>query len=278
MIINYDKQKLTSALYDFYYATGIVVDLMDTDFQVMLHIPVKPNNYCRIIQQTPGGIKRCEFSNYKLLCICRESKKPEMHICHAGLVDVAVPIIFDDEIICYAMLGQMKNNHNFSEIKKLIGDLPIDTKEAEKHYMNNTPFDYDKVKGISSLAIMLTKYIIFENMLKPSYNKSLSSAIAYIDSHLDEKITIESLADGINICKSTLYKDFRKEYDCTVSEYINKKRIEKSTHYLIHTGMSMEDISQTVGFSSASYYSKQFKKQKGMSPLKYRSTFAIQKK
>lgn len=273
MIINYDKDKLIAALYDFYYATGICIDILDTNFSCVVRISTKENMYCYSVKQSPEGLKRCDYSNHKILNICRETKKPEIHICHAGLIDVAVPIIIDDNIVCYAILGQMKNNTDFKEVKQYIRDLPIDEKELEKHYISSPSFDYDKVKGVSNLAVMLTKHIIYENMLKPSYNRNLSSAIAYIDSHLGEKITIESLAVGINVCKSTLYKDFHREYNCTVSEYINKKRIEKSIHFLIHTNMNMEDISQAVGFSSASYYSKQFKKQKGMSPIKYRSTF-----
>ncbi len=55
MIINYDKDKLLSALYDFYYATDIVVDLIDVNFQVILHTPVKTNNYCCLIHQMPEG-------------------------------------------------------------------------------------------------------------------------------------------------------------------------------------------------------------------------------
>ena len=39
---------------------------------------------------------------------------------------------------------------------------------------------------------------------------------------------------------------------------------------LAKTNLSIEEISQRVGFSSASYYSKMFKKQIGVAPLKYR--------
>jgi two-component system response regulator YesN len=46
--------------------------------------------------------------------------------------------------------------------------------------------------------------------------------------------------------------------------------VEASLPLLRDTTLSMEDISQRVGFSSASYYSKTFKKQTGQSPLQYR--------
>ena len=67
-----------------------------------------------------------------------------------------------------------------------------------------------------------------------------------------------------------LYEAFHRRFHCTVSSYINSKRVERSTELLRKTDLSMEDISQRVGFSSASYYSKIFKKHTGTTPLQYR--------
>ena len=63
-------------------------------------------------------------------------------------------------------------------------------------------------------------------------------------------------------------------YNCTVKEYLNSKRIEKAAQMLLMTELSMDEISREVGFNSAAYFSKLFKKYKGISPLKYRKTNA----
>lgn len=63
---------------------------------------------------------------------------------------------------------------------------------------------------------------------------------------------------------------FHTHFRCTVNQYVNKKRIAWSEQLLLSTDLSVEEISLTVGFSSASYYSKLFKNEKGISPLKFR--------
>ena len=73
-----------------------------------------------------------------------------------------------------------------------------------------------------------------------------------------------------NLSKTVLYDAFHQKFRCTVSSYINAKRVERSMELLDKTDLSIEEISQRTGFSSASYYSKIFKKQTGKSPLQYR--------
>ena len=117
---------------------------------------------------------------------------------------------------------------------------------------------------------MLIKYIWFENMLSPDIDQNLHRAISYIEENLDMKLTIKSISRQVNISKTVLYNKFHSHFGCTISEYINKKRIEKSIEYLTFTDFSMDEISEKVGFSSASYYSKIFKKHRGVSPLRFK--------
>ena len=90
-----------------------------------------------------------------------------------------------------------------------------------------------------------------------------------------KEISVISISKSINVSKSVLYKNFHTHFNCTVSEYINTKRIEKSLELIAKTDMSIEEISQNVGFSTASYFSKIFKKQMGTSPLKYKKNLTL---
>ena len=122
---------------------------------------------------------------------------------------------------------------------------------------------------------MLTKYLLLENMLKPHFDDRIQRAIVYINENLTEELSIQKISKNTNVSKSVLYERFRDAFDCTVSEYINEKRVELSCDFLIKTDLSIEYIAEKVGFSGASYYGKIFKRLKGMTPLKYRRTNAI---
>ncbi len=82
--------------------------------------------YCHAIQNTEAGKKACFLSDACLLEKCKKSKKPQMHVCHAGLVDIVVPILYEDIIIGYIIFGQLKMENHFSAFENYIADLGLD--------------------------------------------------------------------------------------------------------------------------------------------------------
>lgn len=270
MVFSYDVDKTNRALFDFYNATGITIDLLKSDFTKVSNTKYEFNKYCRCIRENPKGENACKKSELALLEKCKSTKETQMHICHAGLLDMVSPIIYDNEIIGYIIFGQMRADSSFTKLEKYIHSLGLDTQMMQYHY-NKIPFyDSDKIQSVSNIADMLVKYILLENMLKPNIEKSVQGAINFIEENLEKKLTIKSISRQVNVSKTVLYNKFHSYFNCTISEYINQKRVEKSIEYLIKTDLSMEEISQKVGFSSASYYSKIFKRLKGTSPLKYK--------
>lgn len=271
MTVHYDLQKLTDTLQDFYNATGVKIALARPDLSYLCTVtPQRHNAYCNAIQSTPVGWQACHCSDMGLLETCRASKKVETHVCHAGLVDVAVPILHEGEILGYMVLGQMKRDAVFSSVKERLAELTDDVKELKTHYEALPLFDQSRIESVLRIATMLAKYILLENMLKPNINRNAEKAVRFIHENLEQELTVESISRGIGLSKSTLYKQFHECFQCTVSEYINARRVDRSVELLISTDLSVEEIAQKVGFSSASYYSRTFKKQIGMAPLKFR--------
>lgn len=270
MVINYDIDRINKLLHDFYNSTGVTIDLLKVDFTKVSHTKYEFNEYCKCIQQCDEGKKKCRISELELLKKCCESKKMQMHICHAGLLDIAVPILYDDEIIGYIIFGQLKTESNFLKIKDCLNNIIPNTEKMSEYYDKISFYDSEKIKSISDIASLLIKYILLENMLKPSLDENIQKAINYIEENLEKDLSVRSISKSINVSKSVLYKKFHMHFKCTVAQYINSKRIDKSIDMLLKTDMSIEEISQNVGFTSASYYSRMFKKIKGTTPLKYK--------
>ncbi len=270
MIINYDINKISSALLDFHNATGIDIDLLKPDFTSVCNYTLKNLSYCEAVQSTEIGTKACLLSDERLFTKCRESKKTEMCVCHAGLLNVAIPLLYNDIIIGYIIFGRMKPDNDISSLSGYIKKLGLDADMMREYYSEIPAFDSNKIQSLSNIAIMLAKYILLKNMIGPNFNENMQKTVDYIDSNLESELSVKSIAKNVNISKSVLYKNFHSHFGCTVSEYINTKRIERSVELMKNSALSIEEISQKVGFSSAAYYSRIFKKQMGMPPIKYR--------
>lgn len=274
MIINYDIQKINQMLKDFYNATGISMDLLKADFSFVGNRSFWENKkYCKAIQDTEAGRRACRCSDTCLLQKSRESKHAEMHVCHSGLVDVSVPVLYHDTIIGYLIFGQFRIDTDFSGIEEVSRKFGLDPKEMMAYYAEIDVWSTEQIKSISNIAQMLVKHILLEKMLKPATDETMEKVLGYINENLSSELTIQSISKSVNISKSALYRAFHAHFHCTVSQYINQKRIEKSIELLAENHMSIEEIAAAVGFSGGSYFSKTFKKEKGVSPLKFKKLF-----
>lgn len=99
----------------------------------------------------------------------------------------------------------------------------------------------------------------------------ISKAIDYINNSLAEDVTLEMVAEQVKLSKCYLCTLFKKQMGMSFSHYLNKVRLERSKFYLLHSEKSIVEIAMLLGFNSQSYYSTQFRKLTGMTPMQFRS-------
>ena len=271
MKVNYDIEKINRVLRDFYNATGINMDLLGTDFSKLSSRRWEDHRYCSCVQGTEAGRKACRRSDAALLERCARSKQLERQLCHAGLVDVAVPILHGQEILGYLIFGQLRVDREAPAPLEYLSRLKLPVEEMLEHYRAVPLAEGESLESISRLAEMLVRHILLENMLVPQRDEGLWRAEAYIRANLDKDLSVRTLSREINVSKSVLYKRFHQGYGCTVSEYINAKRVERAADLLVRSDTSLEEIARRVGFSGASSFTKVFKRERGVTPLKYRN-------
>ncbi|MDO4622813.1 MAG: AraC family transcriptional regulator [Eubacteriales bacterium] len=102
------------------------------------------------------------------------------------------------------------------------------------------------------------------------HNHFMYTAITYIQEHLTENLTVETMASDLYLSRSYLSTRFKKEMGMTLQQYIQEQKIEKAKIYLKNTNRSILDISTYLNFSSQSHFQNVFRKYTGMTPKKYR--------
>ena len=95
----------------------------------------------------------------------------------------------------------------------------------------------------------------------------------YIRMHIDEELNLNRLSSVIGLSPNYLCTMFHRETGVKLGYYIKRSRLERAA-YLLETEQTLiEDIAIRVGFANASYFSKQFKDEFGLSPRAYRAEF-----
>ena len=95
----------------------------------------------------------------------------------------------------------------------------------------------------------------------------------YIDSHIQEKITVKDLANLVHVNEQHLMRIFKKENGQSILEYINERRIVIASNLLKDTDYTINFIADCIGCENYSYFTKIFKKYTGFTPREYRMQF-----
>lgn len=126
----------------------------------------------------------------------------------------------------------------------------------------------------AATELMVDMFRTYCRLVRKQSMKNLSPLVQkaqiYIDAHLAEHLSLQTLADTLNISSSYLSALFHKETGQTVTGYISTRRIHQAMHLLETTKLQIQTIAQHCGIWDVQYFSKIFKRMTGVTPKAYR--------
>lgn len=120
---------------------------------------------------------------------------------------------------------------------------------------------------LSELIEEAGKNIIISSNYKEMYIKK---SLQFVENNYSSKISISEMAKSAGLNKNYFSTFFRENIGVTPQQYIIKYRINKACELMRNEGLNIGDISRSVGYDDTLGFSKIFKKDKGISPKKYR--------
>lgn len=105
---------------------------------------------------------------------------------------------------------------------------------------------------------------------EPFNNRQCAMVKRHIEKHYKEPLTLDLLAEKANVNKYYLSHAYKEAYGISPISYMISCRIREGKRLLADTDLSLSQISNILGFSSASYFSQSFRKAEGISPVEYR--------
>lgn len=168
----------------------------------------------------------------------------------------------------------------FEEIEKSGGNL---IKCRDIHHVKKLLFRiYDSVSGVnppSELNMSLDIYKLFAELLNPqsikskseeNYEDNIQEIQNYIAENLNEKLTVQNLADRTLMSISHFSRVFKRQTGFSPYEYVLLTRLNKAKYLLKKTEMSVAEVAYETGFNSESNFICFFTENEGVSPGKFR--------
>jgi AraC-like DNA-binding protein/signal peptidase I len=104
-------------------------------------------------------------------------------------------------------------------------------------------------------------------------DQGIIEVIQYMLSHFSEDIDINQMIVMSNLRKTLFFQKFKIITSLTPNEFISRLRLQAAVYLLEYTTKSITDIAFESGFHSLSYFNKQFKQYRGISPRDHRNRF-----
>lgn len=107
-------------------------------------------------------------------------------------------------------------------------------------------------------------------MRTPLRDQRVERVLRYLEEHFHEEIAVRDLAQLVALSPSRLAHLFTLQTGQALLETLLAIRLRQAARLLIFTALGVEEVARQVGFQSAFYFSRQFKRRYGMSPSAYR--------
>lgn len=168
--------------------------------------------------------------------------------------------------------------------KIITDDDGIYTSGGAYSYLNLLVYMIEKYTG-RDIAILISKafmididrtlqspFIIFQGQ-KSHEDETVKKAQEYIEKNFEDKITVDHLADTFAVGRRSLERRFKKATCNTVTEYIQRVKIEAAKKDLETGRKNVHEVMYDVGYSDVKAFRSIFKKITGLSPIEYRNKY-----
>ena len=233
------NEKLHEVLRSFYTLTGIRIAVFNEWHHEIAAYPQELCAFCQNLRTDPFLDHQCQLSDQKAFHMVKQTRQQYTYRCHAGLYESLYPIIIDNCLVGFLMIGQFIQKNE------------------------------QTTNAIAAIMAICAEYLCFSKTVSTKHTGVAEKIDQYITHHLNEPMSVQLLADLCGISRTSLHLLFKESFGKSITEYINYKKIEKAKE-LIHQNISTQEILSQINISDANYFCRLFKKYTGLSLRAYK--------
>lgn len=141
--------------------------------------------------------------------------------------------------------------------------------QLEKH--KDPWYAYEVLVLLNSLWLIMQKNIAVSEEKDNAVNARMRLFLHYIEAHCHEDITLDQLAESVQVSKSVCLRCFKDKLYTTPMTYLREYRLSKAADLLKGSTLSIGEIGERTGFHQLSYFGKCFKDKMKCTPRDYRN-------
>lgn len=198
---------------------------------------------------------------------------------HACIPQEQAPMIYYSitvpmDVIEQTVKQPLESNTILRFSSPVISDPKLLDLFLEFHYYlsHKTGSDRFKKTLFSTLINYFSKKYMHAEPLKRNQNEKILLPCAYLQEHMSQRISIDTICKTLEIKPTTFFIQFEKQLSITPKRFLMVERINAAKN-LLKKGINISKVATSIGFCDHSHFTHAFKKFEGITPTEYRRTF-----
>ena len=265
-------ERLARLLDNLYLCMGVKFGLMNDEGREIYTSSFK-SPFCAQIMQEPGGYERCLACDGCAIADVKKTQRRKKYLCHAGLYEVALPVVEDGQTVATILFGQMLDDspraQQWERIKNQCAwhSNPDALYQAFLHLRRISPEQMTACMEIVQACVSEVRLYSMQTTQRRDDSYLLDN---YITTHLAQNLDSGVLCEALNVGKTKLYELCKTHFQMTPMQLVSHRRMEEAANLLKTTGDSVRTVAQAVGIPDENYFTKVFRKWSGKTPSVYR--------
>jgi len=235
------------------------------------------NPFCRQLNKEGSACQNCILAHR---CLAKmTSDKAETSTCFAGMRETAIPIRTGGRTIALLVTGQIFTEEPKEEIFAAFAEQiergGEDLEELYQTWSEGRVMSREQYHGaitlLAAFAMQLSE--LFNRLLiehADSESGIVIKAKQFVNARLEDKIVMKDVSEHVGVSQFYFCKVFKQATGMTLTEYVNRRRIEWAKRELLNPGAPITEIAFDIGYQSLSQFNRSFLKYVGVSPTRYR--------
>jgi|GEM_PF-3126085 len=261
-------------------AIGIKLLLVDPagDGKALLSHKQNPP-LCRLLRRHHAFDQCCCRCDCEHLNLARKTGESEWYRCHAGLIDLVVPIVIDHRPVAIFLGGQLlpepPTPARFEKFFAPLVEAGYDRAEVRRGYFRTMWMSPARLRNLTAWISLFAEhfYELGSRLLPPPHVETLSArAVHWMEAHYTEELTQPGISAALGVSSVYFSSKFKEETGENYIDFLRRLRIEKAGKLLSNTTYSVSRIAMESGFGSLTSFNRNFRQKTGISPRQYRKS------
>lgn len=265
-------------------ATGLPLRLVGSDLEEWCLDEQVTNRspFCEKLNLCNSACNACIETNRRLMTAAAVSGPTTCH-CFAGMAATAVPVRAGKDVIAFLKTGQVFHRvpepAAFEAVAKTLRRHGLKSEELDQladAYLQTRAVEPERYQSMVTLLATFAQQlgrhaetmIVISDGGEPA---AIAKAKDFIQKNLTEPLPLSLVSQKAGLSESHFCRVFRDATGLTLTDYVNRRRIEWAKRELLKSETRVSEIAFLIGYQSLSQFNRSFARVTGKSPTRFRS-------